>query len=187
MSHYTALISANSQEDLAAKMLPYHEYGLGMDVGEGEKQFLVCDEKHGLHNPNARWDWYGRECGLLKLKPQKTEGIRVFKKLMEWFRHRLLKLKPQRVESCNPNDYGPSGIDNALVKQVDWNGILQDQFDATALTDAFIDLEGNWKDRRMINQSGCSSDEDGSYDEAFWQFVRSLPDWQRVYTVYYHS
>jgi len=181
MSHYIALVPANNREDLAAKMLPYHEYGLGMDMGEGEKRFLVHDKEHGLHNPNARWDWYGRECGLLKLKPQ-WAGQRTLQKLAWWIRHQLLKLEPRENDPCIGHGFGAT--DNALVGQVNWESITQNNpYGSQVLIDAFVDLEGNWHDRRMMNEL----DKERRYDAAVWRFVRSLPNRQRIYTVYYHS
>lgn len=60
------------------------------------------------------------------------------------------------------------------------------RFSAEALTYAFVDLEGNWNSKGEMGWFGHSSGEDDEYDEAFWRFVRSLPDGQRVYAVDCH-
>lgn len=57
---------------------------------------------------------------------------------------------------------------------------------ASAITFAFIDLEGNWHERGKMGWWGCFSEREDGYDAEFWAFVRSLSDEQRVYIVDCH-
>jgi hypothetical protein len=56
----------------------------------------------------------------------------------------------------------------------------------SALTFAFIDLEGKWNQRGQMGWWGIVSDERADYDEVFWQFIKSLPADQRIYAVDCH-
>lgn len=58
------------------------------------------------------------------------------------------------------------------------------QFDA--LTFAFIDLDGNWNERGEMHWFAIVANENPDYNKTFWQFVKSLPDDQRVFVVDCH-
>lgn len=57
-----------------------------------------------------------------------------------------------------------------------------------AQTYAFIDLYGNWQQRGEMGWFGMSDESGGTdnYDEAWWQFVKSLDDDQLVYVIDCH-
>lgn len=57
-----------------------------------------------------------------------------------------------------------------------------------AQTYAFIDLYGNWQQRGEMGWFGMDDTSKGTdnYDEAWWEFVKSLPDDQLVYIVDCH-
>lgn len=60
------------------------------------------------------------------------------------------------------------------------------RFQGDALTYAFVDLEGGWNGKAEMGWFGMSHNEDTDYNKAFWMFVQSLPDDQRVYVVDCH-
>jgi len=57
-----------------------------------------------------------------------------------------------------------------------------------AQTYAFIDLHGNWQQRGEMGWFGMSDESAGTdnYDEAWWQFVKSIPEDQLVYVIDCH-
>jgi hypothetical protein len=55
-----------------------------------------------------------------------------------------------------------------------------------ALTFAFIDLEGKWNERGSMGWFAVVTDENPDYDQAFWKFIETVPDQQRVYVVDCH-
>lgn len=66
------------------------------------------------------------------------------------------------------------------------------QYKATCIgkaqTYAFIDLGGNWQQRGQMGWFGIDDKSKGTknYDEAWWQFVKSIPENQLVYVVDCH-
>jgi hypothetical protein len=61
-------------------------------------------------------------------------------------------------------------------------------FKNRAVTYAFIDLDGGWNQRGEMGWWGCDDPEKGTpdYDTAFWRFVESLPNEQRIFLVDCH-
>lgn len=55
-----------------------------------------------------------------------------------------------------------------------------------ALTFAFVDLEGKWNERGNMGWWAVVTDKNADYDDAFWEFVKSLSDDQRIYVVDCH-
>lgn len=57
-----------------------------------------------------------------------------------------------------------------------------------AQTYAFIDLDGNWKQKGEMGWFGIDDKSNGTenYDEAWWKFVRSIPGHMMVYVVDCH-
>lgn len=62
----------------------------------------------------------------------------------------------------------------------------RERFKGERLTYAIIDMDGKWSAKGDMGWFGMSGNEDPDFDEAFWQFVQSLPDNQRVYVVDCH-
>jgi len=56
----------------------------------------------------------------------------------------------------------------------------------SALTFAFIDLDGKWNERGSMGWFGIHDKDDPDYDRAFWEFVDTIPDEQIVYVVDCH-
>lgn len=61
-----------------------------------------------------------------------------------------------------------------------------EKFGSDPLTYAFIDLDGNWNAKGHMGWFGVSSNENDNFGTAFWRFVQSLPDNQRVYVIDCH-
>lgn len=56
----------------------------------------------------------------------------------------------------------------------------------SGLTFAFLDLEGKWNERGNMGWFAIVTDKNADYDNLFWQFVKTIPDNQRVYIVDAH-
>lgn len=265
MSHFTVLVPARDENDLRDKLLPYHEYectGIEQYIefvpadmeklqadyerygAEDDTLEMFAQDCFGYHksadgvygrmtNPNTKWDWYvigGRWTGLLQLKT------------FEAMEH-AGDGTPGLMTAPNNN---PLTADWARHGDVDWDGMVQEQFDSAmrkydtyheikgrlletldgeeldkaidkemleakyfiweddiaklevsrddfaaklkekALTFAFIDLEGKWNERGNMGWWAIVTDENPDYDQAFWKFVKTIPDDMRVYVVDCH-
>jgi len=126
-------------------------------------------------NPNNKWDWWaigGRWTGLLKLAS--TEAFEL-----------AGNGKPGLMTSPNTDpfaaDFAPAGL-------VDWEAMREGDDPQTALTFAFIDTDGKWRQRGEMGW-WASVDESQStpdYNSTWWNFVGSLAADQMVYVIDCH-
>lgn len=90
-----------------------------------------------------------------------------------------------------------SGQDNHLwwdsyTEVAQYMNLDEKQYKATCIgkaqTYAFIDLDGNWQQRGEMGWFGLDDESKGTknYDEAWWQFVKSIPADQLVYVIDCH-
>lgn len=137
MSHFTVLVSAKNDEELAAKLQPFHEYectgiedqyvvevdvtdrvkedyqkyGEGESLAEFAKEWGNYTERNGRFydytNPNAKWDWW-------KIGGRWTGKLKL--KMPNMGRNG----SPGLMTEPNTN---PNYADVALAGDVDWQGI----------------------------------------------------------------
>lgn len=200
MSHFTVLVPAKDEAELEAKLLPYHEYectGIEQYIefvpanmkelnddfakyGNGRTfDEFVADwsgytkNEQGIYgritNPNKKWDWWvvgGRWTGKLELLPGATGGSG----------------EPGLGTKPNTNE---TRADYALIRDIDVEA-MKAASKQSALTFAFIDMEGKWNQSGRMGWFGIVTEENADYDQVFWQFWDTLPKEQRVYVVDCH-
>jgi hypothetical protein len=86
----------------------------------------------------------------------------------------LAKLSEQGIFSIDSFDWGKSR--ESLIAEES----------GKALTFAFITQDGEWVQSAEMGWWACTSDPNDSYDETFWEFIKDLPQDQRIYIVDCH-
>lgn len=88
------------------------------------------------------------------------------------------------------NDKADLWLDVREIKEMMFSTENQyiDNNTPTALTYAFIDMDGNWNQRGEMGWWGIDDKSKGTenYDEAWWEFINSLPEDQIVYVIDCH-
>lgn len=165
-----------------------------------------------ITNPNAQWDWWtvgGRWSGLLLLKspahPNRADSALASE--VDWNEMREEQTEKQRAryqawhslpkaEEVGEEVYRKEIFDkgfvmitvdevNDLENMNEWQ-YIEKYAVVRGMTYAFIDLEGRWQHRAEMGWFGLHGEEVKDYDQAWWQFVETLPSTQRVYVVDCH-
>lgn len=205
MSHFTILVPARDEQELEAKLLPYHEYECtGI---EAYLQFVPTDMEdlhrcYVEHGKGGDFEQFAQDWGGYTKNEQGVYG-RTTNPQAKWDWWvvggrwtGLLKLLPGATGGngtpsllSQPNQ-DPFRCDTALVGDVNTEAMKIENTDENgflkALTFAFIDLEGKWNERGRMGWFAVVTDKNPDYDLGFWEFWNRLPDSQRVYVIDAH-
>lgn len=199
MSHFTVLVAAENDNDLEAKLLPYHEYEctgieeytefvveIPAESVAQEAQKLVADERIQKQPYFTTYQAYlqaGDHDALLKhyyrcTKNDKGDYGRVTNPNSKWDWwviggrwSDLLVVQP--VGEPIPPAYSCNFAHSDLI---DWDASRrQAKKDPTrALTFAFVDQGGKWHQRAEMGWWASTSDPNDTYNAEFQQFIDSV-------------